>query len=290
MQPFPDKVLSVVVAPLIGGASLAQCLAALCLQPAREILVVAREMCEVPDGVRIILAPSQATMPERRAIGLEAATGPLVAFLEDTCIPSADWAAAISAVFADRGVMAAGGPVKIARTLTPRLRALAISEYSRHSGDRGRPMHEVDTLAGANFALRRDALAWHDLPKGLVDNFIFEAVRSAGGRIMFHPEASVTYSAGPPQQAQLSTRFHHGRIYGGLLTAQRPLASRILLASTAVAAPLVLLGRNLQDAGPQLLRSPATLGWTLLMHCAWGCGEIMGKLTGKVGASFKGWA
>jgi hypothetical protein len=68
------------------------------------------------------------------------------------------------------------------------------------------------------------------------------------------------------------------------------LAARLLLALTALAAPVVLIVRNLRHAGPQLLFSPSTLLWIVLMQCAWGCGEVVGKLTGKVGSSFKGWA
>ena len=174
--------------------------------------------------------------------------------------------------------------------LSAQSRALAISEYSRFSALDMSRASEVKSLAGANFAICRKTFASRSMPDGLVDHLVFDAIRELGGRIIFEPRAGVTYSDGPEDHVRLSTRFHHGRIYGGLFAAQRSLASRLRLALLALAVPIVLVMRNLRHAGPQLLRSPATLWWIVLMQCAWGCGEVVGKLTGKVGGSFKAWA
>lgn len=285
----PDEALTIVVIPLVGGAALQACLAALLDQPAREILLVAREAPDPPAHARLIVVPAGSNVPERRMIGLKAATAPFVAFVEDTCVPCANWSADLCASFTEADVLAAGGPVRIDASIAPRLKALAIAEYSRFAADKGRAF-DVNALAGANFAVRRETFDSAALPNGLVDNLVFDAVRQVGGRIVFQPAAEVTYAAGPPEQARLSTRFHHGRIYGGLLAARQPLARRLLLALTALAAPAVLIARNVRHASPQLFRSPSTFWWIVLMQCAWGCGEVMGKLTGRVGASFKGWA
>ena len=294
-RPAPDRApsageaLSVVVVPLVGGAALEACVAALAHAGAQWVLVVASGPCPPVPDVTCIVARPGSSVADRRMIGLRAAATPLVAFLEDTCLPEPGWGAALRAAFAAPDVLVAGGPVRIARSLPPRLKALAIGEYARFAAAHDVEATEIDALAGANFAVRRAAFARAPMPHGLVDNLVFDEARRSGGRVVFHRLARVAYVAGPPQQTRLSARFHHGRIYGGLVAAERPLAARLPLAVGALAAPAVLIGRNLRDAGPELLRSPPTLLWTVLMHCAWGCGEVVGKLTGRVGRSFEAW-
>lgn len=277
--------LSVVIIPLVGGAALAASVAALRQQDVNEIVIVASEAVDQIDGARLVSAARGATVPQRRLDGFRATSGKCVAFVEDTCIPAPGWAAALTAAFADPEVAAAGGPVDIDPALPPRARALGVCEYAAF-GDGRAPS---DKLAGANFALRRTVGAGFDKPEDFIDNRLFDTVRRAG-KISFRPEARVTYAAAPPAQTRLSARYHHGRIYGGMFSARRSLGGRIASGLVAFGAPLALMARSFAHATPTLARSPQTLMWTMLMHCSWSCGEVVGKFTGDAGASLERWA
>lgn len=283
----PIDGLSVVVVPLIGGDALRICADALRKQGVRDIIVVSRPGEHAVDCATLIDAPSGSTVPQRRLLGFQAATAPLVAFLEDTCVPGPNWAATLIAAFEDPMVAAAGGPIEIDKALPPRSRALGVCEYGAF-GSNG--SHASDALSGANFALRRAVYAQAEGPDDFVDNRMFDALRRTGGATAFRSDARVTYAAAPAAQTRLSARYHHGRIYGGMFSAHRNMVGRGFAALVALGAPLALMSRTIRHSAPVLARSPQTLLWTILMHCAWGCGEVVGKLTGSTGASLETWA
>jgi len=284
----PAEDLSVVVVPLLGGAALSACLTAIERQPALEIIVVCREKPAGSGPWKVVEAPLM-TVPERRRLGLELAQGPLVAFVEDTCTPSPGWTSELRQAFAAPNISAVGGPILVSAALPARRRALALSEYSRFSRSRTEASSHVRQISGANFALRRALFAGEFEQFGVVDNLILGVIHNAGGRAAFSNDACVTYVAAPAEHIRLTNRLQHGRIYGSMVAAGQPLIYRLVLAAAALLAPAVLIFRTLRHAGPQLFGSPLTLWWVVLMHCAWGCGEVIGKATGKAGASFGSW-
>ncbi len=271
--------LTVVVMQLVGGVALSDCLRALSSQGSKVLVARPEPLSE------------QATVPARRLRALNCATSDLVAFVEDTCIPSPTWCAAIRDSFAEADVVAVGGPVEIPRNLPARARALGICEYARFRAKR-LPTQQgrirVDRVAGANFAVRKSAMKVASSPADMIDTAMFQNLNARGRMLMEH-EASVTYSAEDRQGARLCTRFHHGRIYGGGQTAGQPFPARLVRAAKTLAVPAVLTIRSLRDAPGWLWRSPHVLVWILMMHGCWSAGELVGVLTGRIGNSLKEW-
>ncbi len=289
--------LTVVVVPLLGGVALAECVSELQRQGATIIIVSGLDRIERFDGVEIVTSPAgQEHIPGRRLCGLMAARTPFIAFIEDTCLPGPDWCAALRTAFADTELAAIGGPVEISSALAPRQRALGIAEYARfqalvlarQAGGRTSQTIYVSSLAGANFAVRRSALAGVDAAPMMIDNAMFPRILATGG-IASVPAAYATYSGSDAHGARLSTRFHHGRIFGGGRSAGKSGTLRVLLALVALAVPALLFSRSCRDAPRWMWRSPATLAWVMLMHTAWGLGESFGAASGRVGGSLEKW-
>ncbi|MDZ4762165.1 MAG: glycosyltransferase [Alphaproteobacteria bacterium] len=273
------QAMTVVVMPLAGEPALGECLKAVSAQA--DIVVIAR-----PEP-----GPEDQSVPARRLRALKAAKTDLVAFLEDTCIPDPGWYAAIHDAFENPEAAAVGGPVEISRLLPARFRALGICEYARFQASRlptaGDPVR-VGSLAGANFAVRKSAIGDVTSATDMVDNAMFASLR-ARGPVLMDRKASVTYAAQDRHGARLSTRYHHGRIYGGGQFAGKPLMLRLALAARTVAVPAVLTIRSFRDAPGWLWRAPQVMLWIMMMHGRWGVGEFLGIATGRIGRSLKEW-
>ena len=128
----PD--FSTIVIPLVGANALANCLDRLPLS-ALECIVMLRETMGRPHSWQqrypsvMFLDASHEPVPLRRQRGIAVATCDVVALLEDTSWPDPDWCAAVRSTFTDIKTAGAGGPVRIAATLTSRCQALGWSEY-----------------------------------------------------------------------------------------------------------------------------------------------------------------
>ncbi len=103
----------------------------------------------------LVVNEAGATVPRLRRIGLEAARGRVVAFLEDSCLVRPGWAEAwISAFGDDPSLIAASGVVEHDDPgASPLDRAVVFCEYAPFlpPGESGRPTR----LAGNNFAVVR---------------------------------------------------------------------------------------------------------------------------------------
>lgn len=278
-QKLSTQDLTVVLIQLAGASAAELCRRALSDQVDRIILV------RPADG-----DPGE-SLPARRLRGLHAATTPLVAFLEDTCTPGPDWCSAICNAFGSASAVGIGGPVEIAPRIPARFRALGICEYARFQ--RARLSWEgasvsAPALAGCNFAVRKSAMADASSPLDMIDNAMFAALRSRGEVVMVRG-AGVSYAIPDLHGARLSTRFHHGRIYGGGRTSKMPILKRVLVGLRTILAPALLTFRSCRDAPAWFWRSPSTIMWVVLMHTAWSAGELTGALTGRIGASLKEW-
>jgi hypothetical protein len=199
-----------------------------------------------------------------------------VALIEDTVIPRSGWARAVAEACSRKDVVACGGPVIIADQLPAPTRALTLSEYGRYN-DRV-AAGEISALPGCNFAFRRDALL--DAMRGsdgLVDLPVFARLRELEGKLVWAPDAAVTFSHPYPNGARLRTRFDHGRIYA---SSKAGAFSRAATAAKSFALPAVLTARVLKVAGLAQLRSLSTLGWLFLQHTAWAGGEFVGAVAG----------
>jgi glycosyltransferase involved in cell wall biosynthesis len=180
--------ISVVVCSYNGAARIGGCLDALTGQrdaPAHEIIVVddgstddTAAVASSYPGVRVLAQTPNGGLSAARNAGIAAATGQLVAFTDDDCVPPADWLSKLAAAWqgAPNHVQGIGGHThakdtdSYARRYVTLNNPLAPLELGSDGNIAGRilrylspapaPSHRryVSSLVGANMSFRRDAL------------------------------------------------------------------------------------------------------------------------------------
>jgi GT2 family glycosyltransferase len=227
--------LSVVLCSLNGAPGVDRCLRAL----KRQTIADALEFIVVDDGstdptadagyahgARVIRHPVNRGASAARNSGIRAATAPVVAFLDDDCVPDPQWAESLLDSYAD-GVEGVGGPViatapaGFMRGYVQRhnpLRPLELDltrssnvlyRFWLYLGRQWAPeedgaRRDVYSFPGANMSFRRPALV---AVAGLDDRFHFGAEEldlcmrltreCPAGRRVFAPEAQVTHHFRP---------------------------------------------------------------------------------------------
>jgi GT2 family glycosyltransferase len=241
--------LSVVICSLNGAPGVDRCLRALSRQtvlPALEFIVVDDGSTDATSdvarahGVTVVRHAENRGLAAARNSGLDTATAPVVAFLDDDCEPEPQWAERLLAGF-EEGVTGVGGPIVPAdrdgfmlaylgrnNPLQPQEANLGTSnrlayrlklylgrqwKESEYSSTR-----EVYSFAGANMSFRRQAL----LEVGRFDErFRFGAedqdlcMRLAqafpSGRLLFVPNATVAHHFKPSIHDTLRRSRAYGR-------------------------------------------------------------------------------
>lgn len=194
--------ISAIVCTRNGAATLRGCLDALEKQshPNYEVLVIddgstdaTPEIARSFSFVRFI-QQQPAGLSAARNHGAREATGEVIAYTDDDCIPDEDWLVRLAAAYDDPAWVAAGGP-----NIPPSPRNRAESVIADAPGA---PTHvlisdeEAEHLPGCNFSVRKDALL-------RIGGFSVEFVtagddvdicwrlRAAGGKLRFVPGAMV---------------------------------------------------------------------------------------------------
>jgi len=186
-----ESQLSVIVCTYNGAAEIGSCLDALLSQDTSdpfEILVVddgstdgTAELVE-RYPVRLVRHGDNRGLGAARNTGIAAATGSVLAFTDDDCVPQAGWVRSLLAPYSDRAVIGVGGPVVALETdnwlrrylslnnpLAPLEIDLADSSgfghrlalYLRrawHPRPDPGPVRQVYSFVGANMSFRREAL------------------------------------------------------------------------------------------------------------------------------------
>lgn len=194
--------ISVIVCTRNGSATLRACLESLAAlnYPEFEVLVIddgstdaSAEIAQSFSQVRYH-RQEHAGLSVARNFGAQLATGAILAYTDDDCIAHGDWLLHLSHAFAEKTVVAAGGPNI---PPPPRNRVERVVAAAP-----GAPAHvllddiEAEHLPGCNLAIRKDAL-------GRIGGFRAEfmaagddvdvcwRLREAGGRLVFVPGAMV---------------------------------------------------------------------------------------------------
>ncbi|MEO8523283.1 MAG: hypothetical protein ABI460_01055 [Caldimonas sp.] len=294
----PPSRLTFVVIPLIGGAALERCIAALRGTPA-PIMVVGRLGAGLEQSLRsrgLTTIESDAPVPRRRAIGAAAADTEWISFCEDSCVIGPTWYPSFETLLPLRESDAWSGPIEIDADLPPRCAALAALEYGEFGAGRwtrlatapGSAWRPVRRLAGLNLLYRAAALPTPAPPEGLIETEVNERASAQGRPLAMHPGLAVTYSGADLSGASLASRHAHGRIYGGGLRARLPALSRALAVVKCAALPLVLTARGFAGLPSKHRGNIVTLAWLAGFAIAWSVGEATGLLLGR-GTSIEAW-
>jgi GT2 family glycosyltransferase len=160
----PAPRMSVVVCTYNGSATLRECLEGVLTlhYPDYEVIVVSdgstdesAEIAESYDGVRVI-ETEQRGLAAARNTAIDAATGEIIAYIDDDAIPDPEWLARLASTFAAGRLAAVGGP----NVLPPESSWIAECVANAPGG----PTHvlvsdrEAEHIPGCNMAIRKDAL------------------------------------------------------------------------------------------------------------------------------------
>ncbi len=173
-------------------------------EESQQMLAALPELCKALH-LRVIESDVPGQIPQMNA-GLAEATGDVVCFTDDDCVPRPDWLERLEQPYADPQVGGVGGRdvVHEGETLSegPGRVVGKISWYGRVIGNHhlifppGRI--EVDHLKGANMSFRRKLMPPFDLHMvggscALNDTDVSLAVRAAGCRLYYDPAAQVDH-------------------------------------------------------------------------------------------------
>jgi hypothetical protein len=302
--------LSVVVAIVDGGEALRACLAALRAQagdPERELIVPVDSRC--PHVKEALAAHPEAhvlglgeiasahaaesllalheRIDRRRAAGLAAASGEVVALIEDRVLPRADWAQRLLAAHAEQpraGVV--GGAVA-----APRGGVLARAVYFCDYGRYAPPFAAgpAASLTDVNVSYKRGALeATRELWRERYhESSVHWKLREQGILLWAAPDAVVSAArehAGPlALGALLRERIAFARVFGWTRAREAPRARRLAWLALTPALPFLLTARRIAERAQRgALRHDGfltALPAIFLLSCAWSLGEARAYAT-----------
>lgn len=214
--------ISVLVCTRNGAMTLAACLEALGRQthPDYEVIVIddgsmdaTVQIAQRFPFVRCISQPGSGLSVARNR-GAQEATGEILAYTDDDCIPHSDWLLRIGLALDDSSWVAAGGP-----NIPPAPRN---SMETLVASSPGAPTHvllndeEAEHLPGCNLCIRKSALlgigGFHpDFTTAGDDVDICWRLREAGGRLRFVPGAMVWHHRRFTARAYLRQQTGYGK-------------------------------------------------------------------------------
>ncbi len=300
-------VLSVIVTIVDGGESLERCLEALERQdtaPELEVIVpyddsisgVASRVSRFPRMAFLAMGGIQTDRPigsatgqhelfdRRRAAGLAAATGELIAILEDRGVPRADWARQAVDLHSRLPHAVIGGAIENGRD-----RLLNWAVYFCDFGRYQLPFEEGsrDFVSDVNICYKRSALEttrelWADRYH---ETTVHWALQRAGETLYLHPGLVVDQMRGSLRLGSLlRERLGWGRLFAYTRAREMTRHRRMMFGMLAPFLPGILLIRIIRG---QFVKRRAlgrlAIAWPIVLALliAWSLGESAGYVTGK---------
>lgn len=302
MATEPRIRLSVVVVSFSGLEVLDRCLQALSANAdiVGEVLVVRRSedalaqasaLVARREDMRLVLVPSDATVPRMRHAGLNESRGDIVALIEDDCLVESEWAGAVVRAHAGTHV-AIGGAVEPDSYERPLDWAAFFCDYARFMLPL--PGGETAVLPGNNVSYKRavvDELIVTGAVDGLQEAFVHDAWYRAGRTMKADPSIRVRNVHRWTAEAVSGVPFHHGRAFAGQRAAGWSVGKRLLYGCASVILPFLHTGRILERVltRRRLVRPLwGALPWIVLFGVCWSAGECAGYLLGP-GSSLQRW-
>ncbi|MEZ4218120.1 MAG: glycosyltransferase [Myxococcota bacterium] len=298
--------LSVIVTCTTAGDHVDRCLDALRAQrgaPAFEVIVpvdpslpdVERWRAKYPEVAFPVLAAeglAEASDPglrhlaydRRRATGLAAARGALLALTEDHARPAPDWCARIADAHARLPHAAIGGAIDNASP-QPLAWAVYFGDFGRYQSPL--PEGPADYVSDVNVSYKRAPLeAVADAWRGAYhETAVHGALRARGEVLWREPSIVVVQERGRLRLAPcLRERFAWGRLYAGKRAHEVGPARRLALALLSPLLPPLLLFRQVRTAwqrGRHRAAFARALPWLAVLLVAWSAGEVAGLWTGR---------
>lgn len=299
--------LSVVVTVVDGGDALERCLAALARQtdaPPFEVLVpYDSTTAAVPGIIRAVgtggpvpfrgldlgrlptrrpagsPAGQHELIDRRRAGGLAAAAGALIALLEDRSIAREDWAATVASLHRDLPHAVIGGAVEngVDRRLNWMVFYCDFGRYEPPFAEGTRRF-----VSDVNVTYKRRALdATRDLWRDRYHEPIIHWALQRGGESVFASPRLVVRQvrAGLTMRGLVRERVAWGHLFGSLRMRDASVVRKAAFVMLSPAAPLVLFARFLRDR--ILKRAPpgrtlAAAPGVMVLLAAWAAGEVAG--------------
>lgn len=246
---------------------------------------------EFPD-VWFLDAGAAATPAALRARAALASRAPVVAFLEDHCVPAPDWVARVLAAHREP-VAGVGGAVE--KGFPPGTTddstlnwAVYMTDYSRYMLPM--PAGPAQGLSDCNVSYKRSALdpvrcVW---ATEFHENVVHDALRGVKAPLWFDPTMVVHEQRDLTLGGALRDRFTFGRLFGSSRVTTAPTSRRLAMTAAALVMTPVLVWRVAQN----LLRRRRYRGQLLrclphltLVAATWMLGESIGYLTGRAGKS-----
>lgn len=222
-----------------------------------------------------------------RAVGVRAATAPIIAMTEEHSHPEPDWAEHLLAAY-ENGPWAAVGPgIVNANPESPISWANFLLEYGQWSDPV--PACEPEHLPGHNCSYRRDLLLAYgeDLETMLeAESLIHWDLTAKGHRICMLPAARTRHWNYSTPLRWLPLRFLGGRLFAGYRSRKQqwPLSKRLVYLMGSPLIPWVRLRRILAESRlpgrPQGSQLPRLMPVLLLALAVDALGEATGYLAG----------
>lgn len=250
-----------------------------------EIIVVDRLGEELTASVRrnfpdvvLISTPSDATIPQMRAVGIRHATASAVAIIEDHVIAPPEWAHQMLDALAE-GHDVVGGAVENAATDTLTDWAAFLCEYS--SVLPPLPSGPSDWLPGNNVIYRSTILKRFDhvLDDGKWENHLHDAMRADGVTLILRPDIVVGHKMHYSFGLYMSQRFLYSRSYAGARTTDTSFPKRVAMGLAAFALPALVFMRTVQrivGKRKHLGHLVKSLPMLVPFSISWGMGEVVG--------------
>jgi hypothetical protein len=225
------------------------------------------------------------TWDRQTAVGLRRARGAIVAVIEDSAIPAANWVAEVIGAHARLPKVAIiGGAVEPAGRDR---RSLAV--YFLDFGRYGLPLADgpAASATDVNVSYKRQALesvrpVWQARYN---EYLVHSALLRAGATLWLAPAVVVHQDRGAPNWRQAAgERFRWARLFAAVRGRDRSLAVRVVLAAGTPLLPLVFLSRIARRAAWRSgvrAKFAAAAPSIVVMGTCWAAGEWLGYVTGR---------